>query len=194
MKTFEQDLWLVILDKGILAIILAVLVFGLNWVLQKRKSRDEFINSISSFRVRAYQALWKISEPAKYADVDTLDEKRREKIYHSLLDWYYDENGALFLSYPSSEALVEVKKALFAKPEDTEKGSREQTQLIRDNFSNLRTWLKVDCGTYNLEEKDRKLDTPKAPAEWIKNYQKWRADKVDTADANSLAADSTTLK
>ena len=188
--TFEQEIWLTILDKGILAIILAVLAFALNFILQKRKSRDEFINSISSHRVSAYKKLWKISEPAKYAGVKILNEKKREEIFHSILDWYYEENGALFLSYQSSKALVEVKKALFDSEKKFENKEQEQTELIKDNFSNLRTCLKVDCGTYNLREKNLRLDTPEAPDPWKKNYQENKnANKANSADATNHAAD-----
>ena len=61
-----NELFKILLDKGLLALLAIVVGFYFNWLLQKRKARDEFLKEIAYLRVRAYQKLWSHTMSAKY--------------------------------------------------------------------------------------------------------------------------------
>jgi hypothetical protein len=59
--TFRQEVIIILIDKGILALIVVIATFILNWILQRKKARDELLNQITAARVAAYRKLWKIT-------------------------------------------------------------------------------------------------------------------------------------
>jgi hypothetical protein len=119
--------------------------------LQEEKSRDEFLNAIAEPRVLAYAALWEICKQVRFANNEKITDEKREEYDKQLGEWYWNDGGAMFLSWTASRRLMEARNRLrIKKYEEAEK----ETQDIKKAFSTLRTELKYDCGIISSKEKD----------------------------------------
>jgi hypothetical protein len=169
-----------ILEKGLLLIVGAMLGFFFNWLIQKKKTkdqqrlqdqrlidelqlqkqtaRDEFVTAISESRVEAYVELWKFTERVKYATKEVIPKDRRKELFHHLVKWYYEDAGAMFLSFNATARFNEARQKLC--------NSSSSDEEVREAFSSLRTELKFDCGIYSLDEKDKQLQKVVCDDEW----------------------------
>jgi hypothetical protein len=76
--TFEQQILLTILDKGLLAAVLALVAGLVNWWLQRDKAQKDLIKEIATFRATAYATFWKKTEPFRETDPPPLTEDVRK--------------------------------------------------------------------------------------------------------------------
>jgi hypothetical protein len=97
--TFDQQISLTLIDKGLLALLAGIGGFLLNWLLQKKKSRDEILHELTSSRVKAYKRLWAISGKLITSRKDEIPPDVRLQIDQELIEWYYEKGGAMFLSW-----------------------------------------------------------------------------------------------
>ena len=73
MEQFDQKIWLIILDKGLLAIALAVVAGLVKWLLQRDQAQRDLVREIAPKRAEAYERLWKVTEPLcrkKHSEID----------------------------------------------------------------------------------------------------------------------------
>jgi hypothetical protein len=147
-----QELYKILLDKGLLALLAIIVGFYFNWLLQKRKARDEFLREIAKLRVSAYQKLWSYTMSAKYWGDEDISDGQRRQLNMDLVKWYYEEGGAMFLSFIATKDLNIARQVLC----DASKTSED----IRKAFSELRSTLKVDCYIYTESEKGMQLPMP----------------------------------
>lgn len=141
--SLSEQIILALVDKGLLALVVAAVGHYLNTLLQKHRARDEFLVAIAASRVEAYKELWKLTEQLKIADI----EKVRQKLETDLEDWYYDNAGALFLSFNAADKFFRAKESL----------DNQNIGDVKKAFSSLRTELKYDCGIYSSQEKSKQL-------------------------------------
>jgi hypothetical protein len=146
--TFDEQLRITLLDKGLLATILALAVFALNWLLEKRKARNELLKAISLQRVDAYKKLWELLEAVKASDKAEIPKSEKKRLAVALTDWYYKDGGGLFLSYAAAGQCFAARRLLKAHAASAD---------IREGFSKLRSQLKYDCGIQSRREKKRPL-------------------------------------
>ena len=80
-----------------------------------------------------------------------------------MIDWHYKDAGQMYLSFNAASLLNEAKQLLCDESTSDKK--------IKDAFSSLRTELKVDCGIYSLEEKDKELPGVSCDSEWYESQK-----------------------
>lgn len=148
----SAEIYSILLDKGLLALVAVAVGFYFNVLLQKRKARDAFLAEIAQLRVEAYQALWALTMKARYWGSEGMNEAQRRELNEELVNWYYEKNGAMFLSFNATNDLNMARQVLC----DKLKGPSE----VRDAFSSLRTTIKVDCHIYSESEKAMQLAQP----------------------------------
>jgi hypothetical protein len=159
--TYGQRIGLVLLDKGVLALVLVVAVAVANKLLQDRKSRDELLNAIADSRVYAYRRLWAICKQVRFVTDDPITEEDRRKFDRQLNKWYWEDGGAMLLSWTASRRLMKARNRLRVKRH--EEDEKKETKEIKGEFSALRTQLKYDCGVLTRWGKWRKIGNLK---EW----------------------------
>ncbi len=159
METSAKELQLVftILKVVIFPIVGFLAGFFMKWFLQSRKSRDELLRALATDRAKAFQSLWKYSilpgHIRRMKDDDIVPNEFLRERNGELVDWYYSQANALFLSWKSTRSLFAVLDLL-----RTENPSKE---MVRKAFSSLRTALKRDCGIYSAWAAWRQLPTPR---------------------------------
>jgi hypothetical protein len=92
----------------------------------------------------------------------------RRKFDGQLNEWYWEDGGAMFLSWTASRRLMEARNRLrcIVHKIDGEIDRKKETKDIKDAFSDLRTELKYDCGVISSEEKPINIG----------NLQDWQLD------------------
>jgi hypothetical protein len=155
--TFDQQISLTLIDKGLLALLAGIGGFLLNWLLQKKKSRDEILHELTSSRVKAYKRLWAISGKLITSRKDEIPPDVRLQIDQELIEWYYEKGGAMFLSWRATERFLGAVDIL--------RNAKSSSGDIRTAFSRLRTELKRDCGIYSAFESKRVIPQPRPPLE-----------------------------
>ena len=155
--SFEQQLLLTILDKGLLATAL-VLVAGLvKWWLQRDQAQKDLVREIASLRAAAYAAFWKKTEPFRRTDPPALTEDLRKSAHEELNKVYFEEGGAMYLSHEAASRLLKAKELL--------KNPKASEDDIRNAFSRFRTQLKTDLLVYTKRDADKPLlEDQKKPA------------------------------
>ncbi|MDE2457200.1 MAG: hypothetical protein KGL43_26720 [Burkholderiales bacterium] len=131
------------------------------WFLQERKSRDELQRALAAERAQALRQLWELTslppELTRLGAQSAVPAALRERIDRAILAWYTEQAGALYLSWPATQALFRLldrlRDAACRKPE------------LESSVSSLRTRLKHDCGIYSSREMRRPLARPR-PAPW----------------------------
>jgi hypothetical protein len=81
--------------------------------------------------------------------------EERKEFDKKLDEWYYQEGGAMFLSWTASRRLMEARNRLRCIKHRT--NSSQETKDIQKAFSRLRTQLKFDSGVINSEEKEEEV-------------------------------------
>ena len=139
--TFQEQLAITLLDKLLIGGLLLFAGFLLNVILEKRKANDELKKAVALERVKAYQVLWAIS--IKSVDQAAKSERRQD------FGKWYNEGGALFLSFNAARRFFEATKLL--------RDDHDNVREIQSVLSLLRTKLKHDCGTYGRKEADSQI-------------------------------------
>lgn len=140
MSTYDAELSLLLLDKGLLALLALLVGFVLNWGLQRSKSQDDLRNALAVDRARSYQCLWKILAVAPASGLSRVE---RADLEVAMTDWYHDQSGALHMSWWTARRFIRVLDSLRATPPTAE-------HQLRKQISRLRTSLKRDCGRYGF--------------------------------------------
>jgi len=83
---------------------------------------------------------------------EELDQSQRHQLNEAIVTWYYEEAGAMYLSFNSTRDLNLARQVLC----DTQKTTLE----VKDAFSALRTTIKSDCHIYTEDEKAMQLPQP----------------------------------
>ncbi len=125
------------------------------WFLQSQKARDETLSSLAPQRANTLAALWKLTTPFALGSNDQVDSYQRRTADINFRKWYYEEGGALFLSWRAAKHYLLAIDAL--------RNTSSSEQAVVDSFSNLRTQLKRDCGIYSWWESWKQLPKPRAP-------------------------------
>ena len=155
---FDEQLRITLLDKGLLAAILALAAFALNWLLEERKARNELLKAISLQRVDAYKKLWALLEAVKASDKAEIPNAEKERLAVALTTWYYEDGGGLFLSRAAADQCFAARRLLEA---------HTVSAVIRVRFSELRSQLKYDCGIQSRREQ-RSPHKYTLPKKWSK--------------------------
>ena len=111
-------------------------------------------------RAKAYQDLWKMTEPFAYSKSESEFPKLEEQkeIKGKLVLWYYNEGNAMYLSLDATDLFLKCKEQLPGDEDEIEQTAIKD-KSIKEIFSELRTQLKVDTGTYT--QKDAQVKLPK---------------------------------
>lgn len=147
--TFEQQLLVTILDKGLLAILLAVLVWLGNVFLQRRKARTDLAVALAEKRADAYVALWNATEDLRSTDPPPLDSEKRKELVGALTRLYFDDGVAMYLSHAASAKFLEAKMLLV--------DGGVSDDAVRNTYSALRTQMKVDLQIYSQADASKPL-------------------------------------
>jgi hypothetical protein len=126
---------------------------GLYWKIQKTLIA-EYDKDLRTERIKIYAALWAETELlATYAPPGPVTGDSITKLSVALRHWYF-ATGGLFLSEKAREAYFALQKAIV----NTRTGSArveagelapEQSAVLRDAASHLRTALTADVGSRN---------------------------------------------
>lgn len=131
--------------------------FFAKWFLQSRKSRDELLKELAPQRAEVLRALWKLTTPFARAPKEQTTLIRRAQADVAFRNWYFEEAGALFLSWRTTKRYFNAIDCLRDTASDSE--------ALELKFSRLRTALKRDCGIYTWWNGWRQLPAPRAPLE-----------------------------
>ena len=155
----EDDLKIIaaILKYVLFPVIAFVAGFFVKWFLQSRKSREELLQALAPQRAEVLKALWKLTTPFACAPEEQTTLMRRTEADVAFRKWYFEEAGALFLSWRTTKRYFNAIDCLRDPASDPE--------ALRLNFSRLRTALKRDCGIYTWWNGWRQLRAPRAPLE-----------------------------
>lgn len=149
MDAFAQKIIVTVLDKGLLALVVVAAGYSFHALLQRRKARDALLTANAGSRVEAYRALWRLTEQVKFADRGAITAEEQRKLDDDLVQWYYLNAGAMFLSWEAARRFTEARAALWHE--------QNASDAVRQAFSLLRTELKYDCGVYSAQDKDKQL-------------------------------------
>ena len=132
-------------------------LFGLlaQWFLQSRKSRDELLKELSARRSESLAILWRLTTQFARSSKKPIPLAQRITADDAFLQWYYENSGALFLSWQSTRRYIEAIACL--------RNTQSNTTDLRVAFSRLRTALKRDFGIYSWANTWRSLPKPGAP-------------------------------
>jgi hypothetical protein len=144
---FWNQLTITLIDKGLLALLFALVGYFVNRRLHDRKARDELLRAAAPERVAAYKQLWSLTVSVKASDVGDIDVADRATLASRLTDWYYSNAGGMFLSHQAASAFLVARDLLKEGP----------AKDIREEFSTLRSQLKYDLRFYSAEERTRQL-------------------------------------
>jgi len=131
--------------------------FFAKWFLQSRKSRDELLKEIALQRANVLRELWKLTTPFERTPEEQTTLVRRTQADIAFRNWYYEEAGALFLSWETTK--------LYFNAIDCLRDPASDSAALKRKFSQLRTALKRDCGIYTWWSGWRQLPAPRAPLE-----------------------------
>jgi hypothetical protein len=95
-------------------------------------------------QAKSYGDLWSKTERLWFSNGEPITSNQRKELYEELTYWYYDCNGAMFLSHEGVRLFLTARARLQDDSSDD--------QSVRESFSTLRTQLKVDCGFYTPRE------------------------------------------
>ena len=155
--TFEQQIYITLLDKGLLALLLLIAGFGLNFILQSRKSRDETIRELAVARAEAFKALWSLMSQIKPSETADTSKNTVADTERKLTKWYHEDGGALYASWQTTRAVL---LAL-----DTLRNPEVSPDDVRIAVSRVRTQLKKDIGVYTSLDAWRQLPKPRPAPE-----------------------------
>ena len=149
----EDKLFLILLDKGVLAIVLLSIGFLFNSILQKNRLRGEVLTQLASKRADAFESLWKGIAKIRPKDSENVTPDKKKEITELLKKWYHDESGALYMSWHTAKRYMLLRRSL-----TDEKATSDE---VKKQISLLRTRLKIDCGIYSYYEGFKQLPSPR---------------------------------
>jgi len=138
--TFNQQLIITIIDKGLLAIVLAIVGYVFQSLLARQQAQYSIRQALAPMRSTAMKNLWSKTEKVKFSSTQLLTPDDRKSFYDELTKWYYEEGGAMYLSHTAAGLFMIARGKLGDSTVDEER--------VRGAFSELRTQLKVDSGIY----------------------------------------------
>ena len=150
MTEFHQEIWLTVLDKGILAIVLAFIAGLAKWLLQRDQAQRDLIREIAPKRAEAYEKLWKATEPFCRKKLSEIDQQFRDEMHDKFNKAYFDEGAAMYLSHKASSIFVSAKTHLV---------DGTGVAVIAKELSSFRTLLKQDLKIYTKREAETPLET-----------------------------------
>jgi hypothetical protein len=157
--SFIQQLIIVIADKLVIGIAIVIVGYIFNRRLKamenkqmlEKEIRDlqaqkdlQVTAQIAEARLPSYKTLWEHQEifsPTLNLDLTAQQRKERED---KLRTWYYIDGNGIFLSHAATTCYLEALACL--------RKEGEETKIINDAFSDLRTQMKEDMRIYNSEE------------------------------------------
>lgn len=152
---FTKELMIILIDKGLLAIMVLIVGYYFNKLLQKKKARDSMLEAIVEQRISAYKSLWETTQVVKFARREEILLDEKQELAEKLSQWYYKDGAAMFLSFKASKLYGEAREVL---REDSTASFKE----IQQTFSSLRTQLKNDLKIYSEgEDKKQTIDPNK---------------------------------
>jgi hypothetical protein len=125
------------------------------WLLQRQKARDDLRKALVAKRAKSLTELWRLTSSFAAGLETQATQDKRCQIDRALSQWYFNEGGALFLSWKSAYYYLRAVECL-RKPAST--GKR-----LKKRFSRLRTALKRDLGIYTAVQAWLPLPTPGDP-------------------------------
>lgn len=135
MSTFEQDLWLAVIESGLLALILIGVGYFVNRRLEQDKADEGIRQKVAEARADAYKALWTLTSALKSRldelSDDDVPQSDAQRLRQKLTTWYYDLGNGLYLSHPAASLFMHGL-VLLEQPSV----SRKQ---IKNHLSELRT-------------------------------------------------------
>ena len=149
MDEFERKVWLTILDKGLLAIILALVAGLVKWLLQRDQAQRDLVKEIAPKRAEAYERLWKLTEPFCRKKHSEIHQQFRDEMHRKFNEAYFDEGAALYLSHKASSIFLRVKGHLV--------DNTDAAVLVKE-LSSFRTQLKQDLKIYSKREAETPLE------------------------------------
>lgn len=153
MDEFEQKIFLTLLDKGLLAVVLAVAGGFIKWLLQIHAAKKAILGETAQYRAAACAALWGATEPFRATDPP---EDIAEVITASQTDLstkYFEGGNAMYLSRKATKLFNQARQEL----RNQAKKSKPDWKIIQSKFSAFRTQLKIDIGSYSILDKYRKV-------------------------------------
>jgi hypothetical protein len=129
--------------------------FFANWFLQARKSRDELLHALAAERASSLMELWKLTTPFATNPTKQAGREERKRADSAFREWYFDNAGAMFLSWSSTSR--------YFKAIDSLRDLDSSPETLELTFSRLRTALKQDSGIYTRWNSFRKLPAPRDP-------------------------------
>jgi hypothetical protein len=157
--SFTQQLIIVMADKLVIGIAIIFVGYIFNSRLKAIENKQMLAKEIRDLQVQkelqataqiaaarlpAYKTLWEQQEqfsPTLHSDLTV---PQRKDLEAKLRTWYYKDGNGIFLSHA---AITSYRTALECLMKEG-----EQTIVIKDAFSSLRTQLKEDMRIYNSEE------------------------------------------
>ncbi len=142
-----NELFMVIIDKGLLAILLLLIGFWINRKLSEYKSNlEQNLQTkilLAESKLPSFTSLWQITAPTSPTRKKNLNDKERTDLNLALVNWYYQKGNGLYLSNELRELYLCARESLTLSSEDP-----NSEKEISDNFSKLRTALKNEIGIY----------------------------------------------
>lgn len=165
--SFMEELYLRLIDTGLLGLILIVAGYFLNKLLETFKSQQsqdletfkgeqarenelfkvklqresESTTQIALSRLPAYKKLWELTEIVSPTAKTAITAEQKQKLEDALRHWYYQDGNGIFLSLDAGRQFLRAKDQLALS--DT-----ANFQNIQKAFSTLRTQMKSDIGVY----------------------------------------------
>lgn len=149
MEEVNQKILLIILDKGFLALVLAIVAGLVAWLLQRDQAQRDLVREIAPKRAEAYEKLWKVTEPFCNKEHSEIDKQFREEMHTKFNKAYFDEGAAMYLSHKASSSFLRAKNHLVDKTE---------VKILVNELSSFRTQLKQDLKIYTNREAETPLE------------------------------------
>lgn len=166
-----NELLKLLIDKGLLPLLLAIVALWINRVLSDyksdldlklSKSKSDLDHKLSAYksglehdlqtkiliaesRLPSFTSLWHLTFPTSPTREKGLDNEERKHLNSSLRNWYYDKGNGLFLTEELRDLYLKARESLTRSSSDPE--SEEKITAL---FSELRTKLKNEIGVYGL--------------------------------------------
>ena len=142
--TFYEELLLKIIDSLIIGVLILFVGYWLNRGLEKFKSKEEYQRQLAQSKINAYQRLWSLMETVRPSREGEITYDERARLAERLRSWYYDDGNGLYLPHKTAGVFIDSRDALLDK--------NITDDQIKEQFSKLRTQMKIDAGVYDQKE------------------------------------------
>jgi hypothetical protein len=167
IMSFTDELYLRLIDTGLLGFILLVAAYLLNKFLEtfkgqqareidlfkaKLQRESESSTQIALSRLPSYKQLWALTEIVSPATKTEITADQKQKLEAKLRSWYYHDGNGIFLSLEAARRFLHAKNKLALS-------DSVSFQDIQAAFSDLRTQMKSDIGVYGLADAQVDINT-----------------------------------